>query len=363
MANIVIWGKARDIVMGELPPAASVVEVDSFDALKKRLDGSGPALVLADADHLKQNLDELEAWIRGDGHTQAVLVAVVEDGDAEDTLKHYPFLDEVLLRPVTASRLNLRLERAFETVGNRRTIRQLERLLSRRGEELHTLNDIGVKLSAERDKDKLLPLILAKSREITDADAGSLYLVKRGKDDEVNTDDQLRFELTQNDSVVAPFETHTMPLNETSIAGYAALSGKSVNVADAYDLPSDSPYKISRSFDEKSGYRTKSMLVVPMRDHLQEVIGVVQLINKKRDADVVLRPKELVNEYVIPFTSVDEELVSSLASQAAVALENTRLIEDIRKLFDDLRGSLRDLHREARPHDLRSLASESPPSP
>ena len=124
-----------------------------------------------------------------------------------------------------------------------------------------------------------------------------------------------------------------MPLDETSIAGYAALTGKVVNVADAYNLPAGSPFKISRAFDERSGYRTKSMLVVPMRDHQDEVIGVVQLINKKRDAKAVLRPVTLVEETVIPFTSVDEELVTSLASQAAVAFENTRLIQEI-KLFD-----------------------------
>ena len=96
--------------------------------------------------------------------------------------------------------------------------------------------------------------------------------------------DRLRFKLPQNDSVAVPFEECTIPLDETSIAGYVALTGKLVNVADAYNLPAGSPYTISRSFDEKSGYRTKSMLVVPMRDHQDKVIGVVQLINKKRDA-------------------------------------------------------------------------------
>jgi HD-GYP domain-containing protein (c-di-GMP phosphodiesterase class II) len=91
---------------------------------------------------------------------------------------------------------------------------------------------------------------------------------------------------------------------------------------------------VSRRFDEESGYRTKSMLVVPMRDHQNMVIGVIQLINKKRDAKIVLQPVQLVDETVIPFTSVDEELVTSLASQAAVAFENARLIQDIKDLFD-----------------------------
>ncbi len=125
-----------------------------------------------------------------------------------------------------------------------------------------------------------------------------------------------------------------MPLDESSIAGYAALTGQGVNVADAYELPPGYPFRIGRSFDQKSGYRTRSMLVVPMRDHENQVIGVVQLINKKRDANVVLRPLAVVEEAVVPFTSVDEELVTSLASQAAVALENSLLILSIKNLFD-----------------------------
>src|SRR4029078_13422995 len=167
------------------------------------------------------------------------------------------------------------------------------------------------------------------------ADAGSLYLVERGKDAETHTDDKLWFKLPQNDSVpVGSFEESEVALSEASITCYAALSGQIVNVADAYHLPAGSPFKVSRSFDEKSGYRTKSMLVVPMRGHQNPVICVIQLINKKRDAKVVLQPVQLVEEMVIPFTSVDEELVSSLASQAAVAFENARLIQDIKNLFD-----------------------------
>jgi HD-GYP domain-containing protein (c-di-GMP phosphodiesterase class II) len=139
---------------------------------------------------------------------------------------------------------------------------------------------------------------------------------------------------TQNDSIDVPFEEFAMPLAETSIAGYAALSGQAVNVADAYDLPAGSPFRYGRSFDQRSGYRTKSILSVPMRDHKGEVIGVVQLINKKRDAQAKLQPVSVVDEQVVPFTSTDEELVTSLASQAAVALENARLIEGIKSLFN-----------------------------
>ena len=334
MANIAIWGKTRDLVTGGFPPGITPVEVETLNALRASLDGSGATLVLADVGRIENEREALASWLDGEGSQQVLVVGVTNGGDGDEALRRLPFLDDVLPRPVSRGRIGHKLERAFEAIHSRRVIRQLERALTRKGDELHELNSIGVALSAERDINKLLEQILLKSREITAADAGSLYLVERGKEKESCEDDLLRFKLTQNDSVVAPFEEFTMPLNDTSIAGYAALTGKGVNVADAYHLPADSPYKISRSFDEKSGYRTRSMLVVPMRDHVGKVIGVVQLINKKRDARTVLQPVGLVDEYVIPFTSVDEELVTSLASQAAVAFENTRLIQDIKNLFD-----------------------------
>ena len=334
MSSILIWGKTRDVVVGDLPPGMSAQEVDSLSALQSFLDGKATTLILADPASLEAEGAALNEWLKAGQSHQAVVVAVAEFGEGDEVLRRFPFLDDILVRPVTGARLRLRLERAFDTIHSRRVIRQLEGALTRKSEELHDLNRIGVALSAERDIKKLLELILLKSREITNADAGSLYLVERGKDQESTQDARLRFKLSQNDSVVVPFEEQTMPLNETSIAGYVALSGRDVNVANAYQLPAGFPFKISRSFDEKSGYRTRSMLVVPMRDHEHKAIGVVQLINKKRDPKMVLRPVSVVEEAVIPFTSVDEELVSSLTSQAAVAFENTLLIQDIRNLFN-----------------------------
>ncbi|HUG53907.1 MAG TPA: HD domain-containing phosphohydrolase [Vicinamibacteria bacterium] len=334
MANILVWGKARDLIAGEIPAGITTAEVDTLAAIQSVVDSKGTTLVLADAGRLLAEKAALESWVRAGGNRRALLVPVAEAAEADDLIRRFPFLDDVLVKPLTAARLRLRLDRALDTINSRRVIEQLDEALVRKSQELHELNKIGVALSAQRDIDKLLELILAKGREITAADAGSLYLVERGREPDAQGDDHMRFKLTQNDSVVLPFEEFTMPLSEASISGYAALSGHIVNVADAYHLPPGSPYKVSRSFDERSGYRTKSMLVVPMRDHQDTVIGVIQLINKKRDAKVVLQPVSLVDEAVIPFTSVDEELVTSLASQAAVAFENARLIQDIKDLFD-----------------------------
>jgi len=335
MAHLLIWGETREIVVGELPVSPPAEEVRSLAALEAALDGRGAALVLADPRCLEAERDEVEAWLRGGGSGQVVLVAVADPSEGDDVLRRFPFVDDLLLRPVTPVRLRRKLERAIESLGRRRAIQQLERAYSRRGEELSQLNQIGVALSAERDIRRLLELILSKSREITGADAGSLYLVERAPEARNANGNRLRFKLAQNDSVPLDFEEFTIPLDETSIAGYVALAGETVNQQDAYHIPKGSSYTISRSFDEKSGYRTKSMLVVPMKDHQDLVIGVVQLINKKRDPEAVLQSASLVDDQVISFTSVDRNLVESLASQAAVAFENADLIERIRRLFDE----------------------------
>jgi HD-GYP domain-containing protein (c-di-GMP phosphodiesterase class II) len=331
--NLIIWGDRRSMLAGHPQAAPLPDEVRSLAGLEAALDGRAAALVLADPERLAAERDAAEAWLRRGGSARAVLVAVAAEGDGDELLQRFPFVDDVLVRPVSPARLKLKLERAVEAVHSRRVIRQLENTLSRKHAELKELNEIGTQLSAQRDIDKLLQLILQKSREITGADAGSLYLVERARDNGGGSD-QLRFKLAQNDTMVLPFEEKAMPLDQSSIAGYVAVTGEKQNVPDAYRLPENSPFHISRLFDEVSGYRTKSMLVVPMLDHENAVIGVVQLINKKRDRAAVLRPLALVEEQVIPFTSEDEELASSLASQAAVAYENVDLIQRIRKLFD-----------------------------
>ena len=335
MAYLLIWGETREILPGDLPASLRAEEVRSLAGLQAALDGKKAALVVADPRLLEAEQAAIETWLRTGGSDKAAIVAVVDPADADAVLRRLPFVDDLLLRPVTPVRLRHKLERAVESLSRRSAIRQIEKAYERRGEELSQLNQIGVALSAERDIEKLLALILQKSREITVADAGSLYLVEPAPDG--NGDgSRLRFKLPQNDSVaVSDFQEFTIPLDKTSIAGYVALTGDPVNVADAYHLPEGTPYTISRSFDEKSGYRSRSMLVVPMKDHQEVVIGVVQLINKKRDPEAVLQSTSLVDDQVISFTEVDRKLVASLASQAAVAFENADLIQRIRKLFDD----------------------------
>ena len=134
--------------------------------------------------------------------------------------------------------------------------------------ELEELNRVGIALSETRDVEQLLELILWKAREITQADAGSLYLVQK---DGTSTgggvqSPSLRFKLTQNDSVQFPFTEQPLPLTEDSMAGYSALHGRVVELADAYRIPKSRPFRFYANFDQQSGYRTRSLITLPMKN-------------------------------------------------------------------------------------------------
>jgi HD-GYP domain-containing protein (c-di-GMP phosphodiesterase class II) len=202
-----------------------------------------------------------------------------------------------------------------------------------RHRQLRELTNVGVALSTERDLLTLLEMILSQSRRITTSDAGSLYLIERGEHGE--SDGVLRFKLSQNHTLPnLPLTELAVPIDHTSLAGYAAATGEPLVIADVYLLPDDVPYKQNRSFDEKFGYRTKSMLVIPLRTHRDETIGVLQLINRKRDSNTKLSSPDTVDREVLSFDEHALELVGALASQAAVAIENGRLYEDIERLFE-----------------------------
>ncbi|MHB1074261.1 MAG: HD domain-containing phosphohydrolase, partial [Gemmatimonadaceae bacterium] len=211
-----------------------------------------------------------------------------------------------------------------------RAVRAEER---RRHAEIAELTRVGVALSTERNLLALLELILSQARRITSSDAASLYLVERKADGTPAT--TLRFKLSQNYTLpTLPFTEFTVPIDHTSLAGYAAATGEPLVIADVYLLPDNVTYRQNRSFDEKFGYRTRSMLVLPMKTHRDEVIGVLQLINRKRDFDARLATPEQVEEQVLPYETSAVELASALAAQAGVSIENSLLYEDIERLFE-----------------------------
>ncbi len=193
------------------------------------------------------------------------------------------------------------------------------------------LLSIGVALSAERNNDKLLDDILYKIRQITKADAGSLYLLEKIEDSE---EQNMLFKIAHNDSNPSDFTELRMPLNTRSIAGYVAVTSSVLNIPDAYAISPDEPYSFNKNYDIATEYRSKSILTVPMLDHHENTIGVIQLINRKESFGKKLKNFSDIEKFVEPFNSEDERIVLSLASQAAVALENNILYNDIETLFE-----------------------------
>jgi HD-GYP domain-containing protein (c-di-GMP phosphodiesterase class II) len=197
-------------------------------------------------------------------------------------------------------------------------------------EQLKNLNRIGLALMSERDPDTLLGLILTHARRVTSSDAGSLYLVE-----EQDGERRLHFLRAQNDSIPGlTSPDFSLPMDPSSIAGYAASSGEPLVIDDVYDIPDGAPYTFNRAFDLTLGYRAKSMLTVPMKDHRNRVVGVLQLINRKRIPTATIRAEADVERHVLPYTKAEVDVVASLAGQAAVSIENGKLYQDIENLFE-----------------------------
>lgn len=252
------------------------------------------------------------------------------EGDVPDTLPA-DLLSGFVPASAGPRQLLLALRAAFREAAGRLEVRRARAEAARRTEEIGELTRIGIALSAERDLDTLLEMILTQARRITASDGGSLYLVEKTEDRPTH----LRFVLAQNDSRPnIPLVEFTMPIDHESIAGHVTLSGVPSVIDDAYVLPDDSAYAFNRSIDERYNYRTKSMLTIPMQDHRDEIIGVVQLINRKRDATAILQTPADVEREVVPYSQRTVELVSALSAQAAVAIENSRLYEAIKRLFE-----------------------------
>ena len=196
--------------------------------------------------------------------------------------------------------------------------------------DLRGLNEIGMALMSERDPDVVLEMILTEARHLTISDGGSLYLVE-----EEGGTRTLHFLRAQNDSLPdLPMPDFSLPFDDASVAGYVALHGRPLRIEDAYHIPESEPYSHNPSFDREHGYRSRSMLIVPMKDHRDTVVGVLQLINKKSDSAAVIRDEASTEQHVRGYEERDVELVQSLAGQAAVSIENGRLYEDIENLFE-----------------------------
>ncbi|HET7452203.1 MAG TPA: HD domain-containing phosphohydrolase, partial [Thermoanaerobaculia bacterium] len=218
----------------------------------------------------------------------------------------------------------------FRFLEERHVAAVAQRDLAARNADIENLNRVGIALAAETDPARLIAEFLTRARALTHADAGSLYLIERDGDGL----DRLRFKAAQNDSVRLHFEEATLPLDDRSIAGHVAKSGRVTRIDDVHAIAEDASYRFNRKSDEEIGYRTQSMLAVPMKNVQGRVVGVLQLMNRKRSMVPDMSTTAILRWETVPFDERNEEVARSLASQAAVALENARLTEHLRNLFD-----------------------------
>ena len=204
-------------------------------------------------------------------------------------------------------------------------------------ELVFALNRIGIALSSETKLENLFDLIVDEIIKFSGCDGCSLYI----KDD---TKPELMFKATKTVSLIkkgreSVFKSFSVPLELKSISGYTALMGSTVNIEDCYEIPEEKHYGFNKTFDEKTGYRTVSMLSVPMKDNEGNVLGVIQLINKLDDEG-----------NTVPFSKEFEEIILSLASQAAVAYANVRLLEANKNLYKALVEAFSEAIEARSPH-------------
>lgn len=208
--------------------------------------------------------------------------------------------------------------------------------------EVKEFYEIGKSLTSEKDTVKLFETIINSSINLTSSDAGTLYLVIDKKNGEWSTvkkgqiqDKLLKFVIAKNRSMDIDLETFVSKISTDSIFGYTVITGKSLRIDDVYLMDSFFDYKHDKSYDLKAGYRTKSILTIPMKDHENNIMGVIQLINKKKNRNEIIDySSEHSLKQIVSYDYTDESIMNSLAGQAAVALENSLLYRDMKDLLE-----------------------------
>jgi len=319
-------GAGIESLLASLPQES--IDAGEFGPSALRLDEDSVAVLLLDR-RLHRELSSPPPDGIGEGAERLGVVVIGERSGAAD-----PFWPPRVYFSLPEGAPDHHVARAvrsvFRFLEERQVAAVARRGLAARNADIENLNRIGIALAAETDPASLIADFLSRARALTRAEAGSLYLLERGEDGA----DHLRFKAAQNDSVKLRFEESSLPLDSRSIAGHAATTGRVVRIDDAHAIPEDASYRFNRRSDDDMGYRTQSMLAVPMKNVQGRVIGVLQLMNRKHSVVPDLSTTAVMRLETVPFDERDEEIARSLAAQAAVALENARLTAHLRNLFD-----------------------------
>jgi len=307
------------------PEFAFAYADDSDDAMTRIAGGDIGVLVIDLSDEVINGGGLLGQVRANAAYDQIPVIVLLDRPDLDKADGHMDAgADFFALKPLEPALTHARLVAAVRH-------RQLQTQIRRQLAHFKILNEVGIALSAERNTNRLLERILLHAKDITHADGGTLYMATE--------DDRLRFAIMRTDSLdfalggttgnEIPFQPLPMHIPDTgepnhrNIATHVALTGESVNIPDAYEAEGFD-FSGTRAFDQKTGYRSKSFLTIPMKNNAGEVIGVLQLLNAtdRRTGEV------------IPFSSELQEVIESLASQAAVSIDNQLLLQGQRELLD-----------------------------
>jgi len=265
-------------------------------------------------------IDEAQSLIQANRILPVMVLCIGANETVPRGLLQHPRLagviDQDCRSEIRESILRGALLRAESARSDLKSARQLQRVL-----------EVGRALASEKDLDTLLALILEHARALTHADGASIYTRER--------DGKLYFRLWQNLSVPnTTAGTERRAVGEDSIAGFVARTGEPLILDDAYTIAADANYSFNPSFDQSTGYRTRSLLTVPLFNKADDVVGVLQLVNRKLDDARQLHDAVDVSQLVRPFDEQDRTIAQALAGQAGVALENSILHADIERLFE-----------------------------
>jgi HlyD family secretion protein len=296
-------------------------------------------LGLASEDTTGKKLEDVFSGGQGsEDFVRAVYGLLAEPDSGMNRIVNFPAGGKLIMLSLSASALKLAGHGGSEILGTNVIISDITDLKNRQ-EKIDRLNKIAIALSDETDLQYLLELIVEETRNFTDADAGSLYIVEG---------DTLYFQVAQNETLrtregyEASFKPFSIPISTQSIAGYCAITGEILNIKDVYNIPEKVPYAFNPDFDLKNDYTTRSTLAVPMADPSGKVLGVLQLINAVDESGKV-----------VEFSLSVEPLVMSLASQAAVTIRNAKLVAETKSKHQELKNAYLEI--ETSHEDLKVL--------
>ncbi|HYE09009.1 MAG TPA: GAF domain-containing protein, partial [Patescibacteria group bacterium] len=328
-----------DILTYNIDNLVEIRDISSFEKNIKEYSSELICLVFLDYGYLSNLSEEICTKL---SLPNFICIILVENNSTN--IFNEPYVYDILSyeHPSTIKHLLLRLKRDLK-------YRLNYYFLQKKHRKFH---DISVRLTTEKDINHLLDLIIDSSMELAFAEAGSIYIVEDKSTEEWSYYENhsenkcLRFVLAKNKALPINLEKTVVPISKSSIYGCTVITGKSIRIDDVYHMPEDAPYQFNSLFDQATGYKTKSMLNVPMTDHYGHILGVIQLINKKNE------------QGNIPFDDTDELMTSSLAGLAAVAIENAILYKMNEKLLESKTQKLKSTVEELNHAQIQLIQKE-----